>query len=253
MTRFSVLLALVAHLSSAFVLPEGPWEHHWAVIVAGSNGYGNYRHQADACHAYQIAKRKGIPEKQIILFMYDDIAHSKENPIPGKVFNQPDGKDVYHGCKASYTGKDVSAAKFLAVLTGDKKTAKGPVLRSSKRDNVFIYYADHGAKGLVAMPANEKPVTAKDLQGALETMRSRDMYDRLVVYVEACESGSMFTGDLLANDTKVYATTAASGMESSWGCYCGTESKVDGKSLSTCLGDLYSVSCLLYTSPSPRD
>ena len=21
--------------ASAFVLPEGPWEHHWAVIVAG--------------------------------------------------------------------------------------------------------------------------------------------------------------------------------------------------------------------------
>lgn len=25
---------------------------HWAVIVAGSNGFWNYRHQADACHAY---------------------------------------------------------------------------------------------------------------------------------------------------------------------------------------------------------
>ena len=125
---------------------------------------------------------------------------------------------------------------------GDADAAGGRVLGSTAGGNVFVYYADHGAKGLVAMPANEKPVTAKDLQGALETMRSRDMYDRLVVYVEACESGSMFTGDLLANDTKVYATTAASGMESSWGCYCGTESKVDGKSLSTCLGDLYSVS-----------
>ena len=36
MNRLSVLLALTAPLSSAFVLPEGPWEHHWAVIVAGS-------------------------------------------------------------------------------------------------------------------------------------------------------------------------------------------------------------------------
>jgi hypothetical protein len=26
----------------------------WVVIVAGSNGYQNYRHQADACHAYQV-------------------------------------------------------------------------------------------------------------------------------------------------------------------------------------------------------
>ncbi len=150
-----------------------------------SNGYGNYRHQADACHAYQIAKKKGIPEKQIILFMYDDIAHSKENPIPGKVFNKPDGKDVYHGCKASYTGKDVSAAKFLAVLTGDKKTAKGPVLRSSKRDNVFIYYADHGAPGLIAMPEDQEPVYAKDLNAALVEMKEKDMYNRLVFYLEA--------------------------------------------------------------------
>ena len=71
--------------------------------------------------------------------MYDDIANSEENPFPGKAFNRPNGKDVYIGCKASYTGKDVSAEKFLAVLTGDKKTAQGPVLRSSKRDNVFIY------------------------------------------------------------------------------------------------------------------
>ena len=35
MTRLSVLLALAAAPLSAFVLPEGPWEHHWAVIVAG--------------------------------------------------------------------------------------------------------------------------------------------------------------------------------------------------------------------------
>ena len=227
---FRLVAALAAVPLNAFVLPEGPWEHHWAVIVAGSNGYGNYRHQADACHAYQIAKRKGIPEKQIILFMYDDIAHSKENPIPGKVFNRPDGKDVYHGCKASYTGKDVSAAKFLAVLTGDKKTAKGPVLRSSKRDNVFIYYADHGAPGLIAMPEDEEPVYAKDLNNALVAMKKKDMYNRLVFYLEACESGSMFKG-ILAEDTKVYATTAANEKESSFGTYCDEDAVVNGTSL----------------------
>ena len=229
---FRLAVALAAAPLNAFVLPEGPWEHHWAVIVAGSNGYGNYRHQADACHAYQIAKRKGIPEKQIILFMYDDIAHSKENPIPGKVFNQPDGKDVYHGCKASYTGSDVSAAKFLAVLTGDKKTAQGPVLRSSKRDNVFIYYADHGAPGLIAMPEDEEPVYAKDLNAALVAMKEKDMYNRLVFYLEACESGSMFKG-ILAEDTKVYATTAANEKESSFGTYCDEDAVVNGTNLHT--------------------
>ena len=26
----------------------------WAVLVAGSQGYFNYRHQADVCHSYQV-------------------------------------------------------------------------------------------------------------------------------------------------------------------------------------------------------
>ena len=40
---------------------------HWAVIVAGSKVYSNYRHQADACHAYRIVQRNGIPKSNIIL------------------------------------------------------------------------------------------------------------------------------------------------------------------------------------------
>ena len=51
----AILLALAGsvHASSS---------DHWAVLVAGSSGYGNYRHQADICHAYQIMKKNGIPE-----------------------------------------------------------------------------------------------------------------------------------------------------------------------------------------------
>merc|ERR1711907_856587 len=105
-------------------------EDHWAVIMAGSNTYSNYRHQADACHAYQIAKKNGIPESNIILLAYDDLAHDSENPFPGKIFNKPDGPDVYEGCKISYRGRDVNRENFIKVLTGDA-SAPGPVLKSS--------------------------------------------------------------------------------------------------------------------------
>ena len=49
---------------------------HWAVLIAGSNTYSNYRHQSDVHHAYQIMKKNGIPESNIILMSYDDIAES---------------------------------------------------------------------------------------------------------------------------------------------------------------------------------
>jgi legumain len=64
------------------------------------------------------------------------------------------------------------------------------------------------------------------------------MYKELVFYLEACESGSMF--QTLPKDIGVFATTAANAQESSWGTYCSPHDKVDGKSIGSCLGDLYS-------------
>jgi len=50
------------YLALSAVAAAAATNNHWAVIVAGSSGYGNYRHQADTCHAYQIMKKNGIPE-----------------------------------------------------------------------------------------------------------------------------------------------------------------------------------------------
>lgn len=62
---------------------------HWAILVAGSNGWGNYRHQADVCHAYQVLKAGGLKDERIIVLMYDDIANNEENPHQGTVVNSP--------------------------------------------------------------------------------------------------------------------------------------------------------------------
>lgn len=60
-------------------------------------------HQADVCHAYQILRKGGLKEENIIVFMYDDIAFDEENPRPGVIINKPDGGDVYEGVpKASH-------------------------------------------------------------------------------------------------------------------------------------------------------
>ena len=69
----------------------------WAVLVAASRGWENYRHQADVCHAYQVLHGHGVPEDNIIVMMYDDIAYNQRNPYQGKIFNRPNGSDVYKG------------------------------------------------------------------------------------------------------------------------------------------------------------
>ncbi len=51
---------------------------NWALLVAGSNGWENYRHQSDVCHAYQILHKNGIPDSNIVVMMYDDIANNSQ-------------------------------------------------------------------------------------------------------------------------------------------------------------------------------
>lgn len=216
----------------------------WAVLVAGSNTYSNYRHQADIAHAYKVVKDFGIPDERIITMIYDDLAQDRENPFKGQIFNKPTavgeaGVDVYAGLKIDYRGKDVNSKNFLAVLTGDSATTAGkPVLKSTGEDNVFINFDDHGGVGLICFPTEN--LSSKQLNDALKTMHTKNMFKKLVFYLETCEAGSMFEG-LVDPSMGIYATTAANAEESSWGTFCPPDDFVNGKAMNTCLGDLYSV------------
>jgi len=223
---------------------------NWGVVVAGSNGYWNYRHQADACNAVKLLRSKGIPDSNIISLSWDDVANDSENPFPGKLFNKPteqgvEGVDVYADCQIDYRNPDVTPDLFLAILEGNKDFVppsgkKGKVLESTENDRVFIFFVDHGATGLVAFPTSY--LYSDALIATLEKMHANKMYKELVFYLEACEAGSMFAD--LKTDLNIYATTASNAEESSWGTYCPPEDMINGKSLGTCLGDLYSVNWL---------
>lgn len=65
----------------------------------------------------------------------------------------------------------------------------------------------------------------------------------MVLYIEACESGSMFN-NILRDDINIYAMTASNPTESSWGTYCYPQDIIQGVHMNTCLGDLFSINWL---------
>ncbi|XP_074145754.1 legumain isoform X2 [Sminthopsis crassicaudata] len=229
-----VLLALVLGINTFPLEDPEDGGKHWVVIVAGSSGWTNYRHQADACHAYQIVHRNGIPDEQIIVMMYDDIANNTENPTKGIIINRPNGTDVYEGVPKDYTQENVTPENFLAVLKGDVEVVKdkgsGKVLKSGPKDHVFVYFTDHGGPGILSFPDDDLHV--EDLKETIHYMHQNKKYKKMVFYIEACESGSMM--EHLPDDIDVYATTAANPSESSYACYYDDLRE-------TFLGDWYSV------------
>ena len=68
---------------------------HYAVLVAGSSGYGNYRHQADVAHSYRVMREYGVKAENIITMMVDDVANNAENPFKAAT-TRPSARTVHH-------------------------------------------------------------------------------------------------------------------------------------------------------------
>ncbi|KAK6024953.1 peptidase C13 family protein [Ostertagia ostertagi] len=214
--------------------PAAEGEIH-ALLVAGSNGWYNYRHQADVGHAYHTLKRHGIADENIIVMMYDDIAKNQQNPYPGKMFNKPHGDNVYEGLKIDYKGSSVTPKNFLNILKGNASGVEGGngrVIESNPNDRIFVFFTDHGAVGLIAFP--DEMLTVKELNSALKWMHANNRYDQLVFYLESCESGSMFE-NVLKSNINVYAIPPAHSHIPIQGTFCENDMRLP------CLGDLFSV------------
>ncbi|XP_047673774.1 legumain-like [Tachysurus fulvidraco] len=209
---------------------------HWVLLAAGSTGWENYRHQADVCHAYQVMHRNGIPDKQIVVMMYDDIANNTHNPDKGKIINVPNGPNVYTGVPKDYTGANVSADNFLAVLRGDS-SAGAKVIQSGKNDTVFVYLSDHGGPGIFNFPSST--LYAHDLIDTVRKMSQEGKFSKMVIYIESCRSGSMLD-QLDRKDSNVYAVSACKPDENSHACFYDQR-------LNTWISDIFTAYWLQHT------
>ena len=186
---------------------------NWAVLMAGSRGYNNYRHQADVFNIYDLLKSRGFDPSHIITLAYNDVVNHKMNPFKGQIFSSADHRNVYPGDDCvDYQGRQANAENFIRVLLGDNK--KGRALESTKDDDVFVYFNDHGAPGLLCVPSNNGPeLYADQIRKTLKEMKEKAMFKRLFFVIEACYSGSV--GNNITTDG-VFTLTAAGPTQSSY-------------------------------------
>ena len=83
--------------------------------------------------------QNGTPDEQIVVMHYDDIADNSNNPVPGNVINKPGGPNVYSGVPKDYTGDDVNAETFLAVLQGHEEKVKNRNCKNVIFNSVFFW------------------------------------------------------------------------------------------------------------------
>ena len=224
--RSFLLIACILALASA---------DNWAVIIAGSDGYGNYRHQANVAHQYHQYLDYGVKPEHIIVFDWDDAARSERNPFPGKLYNLPgdDARDYYEGLVIDYRQKEITKQAVFNCLLGIEDGSGKKVLKSTSEDRVFINYYDHGAPGLVELI--HEYIYKDELQDVLKQMHEKKMYKELVFYLEACDSATMMEG--FPDDLNIYVVTSTDAAVSGWACFCPPEDIVHGEHIGACISE----------------
>ena len=108
---------------------------NWALLVATSSQWSNYRHQADVLAIYQQLQQAGYTDDHIILIAEDDIAQNPSNTEPGVIRVTPGGDNVYAGAEIDYRLSDLQPADFLSILSGKKSKRLPAVVESTGNDS----------------------------------------------------------------------------------------------------------------------
>ncbi|MEN6341373.1 MAG: C13 family peptidase [Methanospirillum sp.] len=191
----------------------GEREDTWAVIIATSGNWTNYRHQADALAMYDLLKQNGIKDDKIILFLVDDIADNEDNPLKGDVHHSIGGKNFRKDAVIDYAGANVTQDTFVTVLLGDRSAANGSVLETTRKSNLFVYIVDHGINGSILFHDGGE-LTAERLAETLDRMYAKGQFRQMFIAVEACCGESMALG---IDTPGVVLLTSAARNESSRG------------------------------------
>ncbi|KAF8057151.1 PIG-K [Scenedesmus sp. PABB004] len=202
MRWLAALLALAAAAAAAAPAaaphaPEpAPHTSNWAVLVATSKYWYNYRHIANALSFYRTVKRLGIPDSHIVLMLAEEVACNARNAHPGAVFNDAGhALNVYGSTvEVDYRGAEVTVENFIRVLTGrhDPAVPRPKRMLSDRGSNVLVYISGHGGNEFMKFQDTAE-LMAQDVADAVQQMHEKGRYRELLLVVETCQAATLYS------------------------------------------------------------
>jgi ABC-type branched-subunit amino acid transport system substrate-binding protein len=188
-------------------------QDRWALLVAASSGWNNYRHQADVLNMYQILKANGYTDDHIVLIAEDDIAYNASNPNPGVVQVRVGGDNVYADAHIDYHPSDLKPTDIQAILCGERSDRLPEVISAGAEDNVLVFWSGHGDYGQLVWLNDKEGFSAERAKQAFTAMSQGKHYRKVLCLIETCYSGSVMKE--IEGIPGILALTAASPYETS--------------------------------------
>jgi glycosylphosphatidylinositol transamidase (GPIT) subunit GPI8/ABC-type branched-subunit amino acid transport system substrate-binding protein len=174
-----------------------PLKDQWAVLVQGSKGWRNYRHQADVLNMYQLLKSKGWDDDHIILIMANDIVDNASNKYFGEVRAYSDGDNLYQDVQLDYDTDTMSVADINEIFMGRQSQHLPVVLPSTDETNVLFFWSGHGCLEDLNHKTDgfnwgsSSVFSTKMLKQMLTQMHDEGRYRKMLLLFEPCYSENM--------------------------------------------------------------
>lgn len=169
----------------------GNLNDQYAVLVAGSQSWYNYRHQADVLNMYQLLKTNGFDDDHIILIMKDDIAYNTKNTYQGVIRTSVDGENLYTDVKLDYCIDSITVDDISNILLGVSSVHLPVVLNTDINSNILFYWSGHGTQGQFVWKSESTGFTTDMLSETLQNMYNAQKYRKMLICAEPCFSSSV--------------------------------------------------------------
>lgn len=189
-------------------------DRNLALLICGSEGWYNYRHQADILYVYQTLKANGYTDADIILIMRDDIAYHPANKYPGVIKVAPDGENLYRDVVIDYRADTLCVKDIEDIIVGNKSDRLSTVLESTAEDNVLLYWTGHGTNKSFSWLETGEKFTDVMMGQAVRRIYEDGKYKSMLICTEPCFSGSVINA--IEGIPLVLGITAANNDESSF-------------------------------------
>ncbi len=194
---------------SGYVYPN--IHENWALLIAGSDSWSDYRHQADVLAMYWTLRRHGYDDDHIILVEEDNIANNIQNYYGGNVHNEVGGPNLRENASIDYYLNELTSADIHNILCGYVTSRTPFVIHSDSDDNIFVFWCGHGNTNELLY--GNKTIPATELNGWLTEMEQSKKYRKMLFTIETCFSGSV--AETCENHHGVLFITAANAKETS--------------------------------------
>ncbi len=197
----------------------------YAVLVQGSHGWNNYRHQADVLSMYQLLRKNGFDDDHIILIIDKALATDPKNPEPGIIRASDDGPDLLANAVIDYDNATLMPIDICNILLGkapkappsspegdtivpsDRKTIEAPsgavggASGASGAPNILLFWSGHGhnktsngVDELAWLDADYgQGMTAAKFKETITQMQAAGLYRKMLILMEPCFSEAIIS------------------------------------------------------------